>query len=153
MKKAIALSVFTFITIIFSCKTQSDNNSNVKVNDTSNSETAQAVTKGDTVRIANDELEYEVIIIDPGFNYWLQSRARPRGHYSQAYFENKNILWVREWNNRVLTTSRFGNMYEMPIDYSSSIDYGYEVNYLLYNYLVYFQITNRQRLGGVVPQY
>jgi predicted aspartyl protease len=32
-------------------------------------------TKGDTVRIANDALEYEVIIIDAGFNSWLVSRA------------------------------------------------------------------------------
>lgn len=153
MKKAIALSVLTLIIIFFSCKTQNDNTGDVKVNNTDNNEKAQATTQGDTVRIANDELEYEVIIIDPGFNYWLQSRARPRGHYSQAYFENKNRLWVNEWNNRVLATGRYGNMYQMPIDYSSSIDYGYEVNYLLYNYLVYFQITNRQRLGGVVPQY
>jgi hypothetical protein len=30
-------------------------------------------TKGDTVRIANDALEYEVIIIDAGFNSWLVS--------------------------------------------------------------------------------
>jgi hypothetical protein len=28
----------------------------------------------DTIRIANDTLEYEVIIIDPGFSTWLASR-------------------------------------------------------------------------------
>jgi len=107
----------------------------------------------DTVRIANDSLEYEVIIIDPGFNTWLASRARPRGYYGQPYLENKNRFWVTEWNSRVLDPQRWGNMYQMRIDYDPKINYGYEVNYLLYNYLVYFQLANNQRLGGIVPQF
>lgn len=111
-----------------------------------------ADTTSDTVRIANDELEYEVIIIDPGFNNWLQSRARPRGYYSQDFLENKNRLWVIEWNIRV-TNPRYNHIYQMRIDYDPQIDYGYEVNYLIYNYLVYFQQSNGQRLGGVVPQF
>jgi hypothetical protein len=32
----------------------------------------------DTIRIANDTLEYEVIIIDPGFSTWLASRSLPQ---------------------------------------------------------------------------
>lgn len=108
---------------------------------------------GDTVRIANDELEYEVIIIDPGFNGWLNSRARPRGYHAQSYLENKNLQWITEWNIRANQPNRYGEMYQMRIDYSGNINYGYEVNYLIYNYLVYFQQTNNQRLGGVVPQF
>lgn len=131
--------------IVISCSTKSK----LPENGLSN----QAVATNDTIRIANDSLEYEVIIIDPGFNSWLASRARPRGYYGQPYLENKNRLWVMEWNNRVLSPQRYGDMYPMSIDYQSTIDYGYEVNYLLYNYLVYFQITNRQKLGGIVPQF
>lgn len=111
-----------------------------------------AITANDTVRIANDSLEYEVIIIDPGFNSWLASRARPRGYYGQPYLENKNRFWVQEWNSRVLDPRRWGDMYQRRIDYNPNINYGYEVNYLLYNYLVYFQLTNKQQLGGIVPQ-
>lgn len=114
---------------------------------------SKSIAANDTVRIANDSLEYEVIIIDPGFTGWLASRARPRGYYGQPYLENKNRLWVMEWNNRVLNPQRYGDMYSMAIDYQPTIDYGYEVNYLLYNYLVYFQITNRQKLGGIIPQF
>lgn len=114
---------------------------------------SKALAANDTVRIANDSLEYEVIIIDPGFTGWLASRAKPRGYYGQAYLENKNRLWVMEWNNRVLNPQRYGDMYSLTIDYQPTIDYGYEVNYLLYNYLVYFQISNRQKLGGIVPQF
>ncbi len=109
-------------------------------------------TQNDTVRIANDELEYEVIIIDAGFSTWLASRALPRGYYSQSYLENKNRLWITEWNNRVLQPFRFNpNLYTLTIDYNTNIDYGYEVNYLIYNYMVYFQNTYKQRLFGYVP--
>ena len=106
----------------------------------------------DTIRIANDSLEYEVIIIDNGFSFWLSSRAYPRGYYSQSYFENKNRFWVTEWNNRVQQPQRYNpSLYEMQINYDPTINYGYEVNYLIYNYLVYFQNTYKQKLGGYVP--
>lgn len=107
----------------------------------------------DTIRIANDALEYEVIIIDPGFSTWLASRAFPRNYHSQSYLENKNRLWVIEWNSRVLQPFRYNpNLYEMSINYDSNVDYGYEVNYLIYNYMVYFQNTYKQKLFGYVPQ-
>ena len=46
----------------------------------------------DTVRIANDSLEYEIIVIEPGFNLFINSIAKPRGYYSQSSLENKNNL-------------------------------------------------------------
>lgn len=106
----------------------------------------------DTVRIANDALEYEVIIIDPGFSTWLVSRAFPRNYHTQSYLENKNKLWISEWNSRVLQPFHYNpNLYEMTINYDPTIDYGYEVNYLIYNYMVYFQNTYKQKLWGYVP--
>lgn len=108
-----------------------------------------ASTANDTVRIVNEELEYEIIIIEPGFNFWLNSRAMPRDYYSQSYFESRNIIWVTEYNNRVLQPMRYNpNLYQMQIDYRNGIDYGYEVNYMLFNYMVYFQQTYKQQLGG-----
>lgn len=107
----------------------------------------------DTIRIANDELEYEIMIIDPGFNSWFISYAKPRNFYPQSYLEARNVVWVTEWNNRYLdVTARRKGLYEMPIDYRAGIDYGYEVNYMLYNYLTYFQLTNGIRLGGFAPR-
>ena len=110
------------------------------------------IKQSDTVRIANDELQYEVIIIDPGFSSWLISRAYPREYHSQSYLENKNQLYVSEWNSRVLQSQRYDpNLYEMTINYDTNIDYGYEVNYLIYNYFIYFQNTYKQKLFGNVP--
>lgn len=110
-------------------------------------------TVSDTVRIANEELQYEIIIIDPGFNTWLNAQAKPRNFYSQSYLQSRNIMYVSEWNNRVLQPNRYNpRLYEMRIDYSPGIDYGYEVNYLLYNYFIFFQINNKQQLAGFVPR-
>lgn len=107
----------------------------------------------DTVSISNEELEYEIIIIEPGFNYWLVSTARPEGFYSQQYLENRNLIYVNEWNNRVIQPQTYNpNLYEMQIDYRPGIDYGYEVNYKLYNYFIYFQLTYKQRLGPFIPR-
>lgn len=109
-------------------------------------------TTNDTVRIANEELEYEVIIIEPGFNAWLSSVALPRNYHSQSFLENKNNLYVTEWNNRVLQPQRYDrNLYEMTINYDPTINYGYEVNYLIYNYMIFFQNTYKQQLYGFVP--
>jgi hypothetical protein len=38
------------------------------------------------------------------------------------------------------------NLYEMTINYNQNIDYGYEVNYLIYNYMVFFKIPINKKL-------
>ena len=110
---------------------------------------------GDTIKITSDKTEYEIIIIEPGFNVWLNTTARPKGFYNQTYLENKNIFYVQAWNNRVLQPQRYNpNLYEIQIDYRQNIDYGYELNYKLYNYFIYFQNKyNQNLLGGRVPPF
>lgn len=118
----------------------------------SKARTADTTEVSDTVKIANEELEYEVIIIDPGFSSWILGRAKPRGFYSETYLENKNQMYVSEWNTRALQPQRYDpDLYAMRIDYDPSIHYGYEVNYLIFNYFVYFQVKYNQRLAGIVP--
>lgn len=144
--KTYFLIIMALCGFMFGCKTGETANAEKTVAQ------GNAAVNNDTVRIANDSLEYEVIIIDPGFNNWLYSRAKPRGFYGQPYMENRNRFWVNEWNNRVINPQCYGDMYQMRIDYSPNIDYGYEVNYMLFNYLVYFQNANNQRLGGILPR-
>ncbi|WP_035670989.1 DUF6146 family protein [Flavobacterium sp. 83] len=142
MKNSIYILAIILVSL-FSCKTPKP----------SFSKTDKTIpTQSDTVRIANDELKYEVVIIDPGFSTWLNSRAYPRDYYSQSYLESKNQLYISEWNSRVLQPQLYDpNLYEMQISYDSNINYGYEVNYLIYNYFIYFQNTYKQKLFGVVP--
>lgn len=119
----------------------------------SKAKTADSPKASDIVRIANDSLQYEVIIIDGGFNSWLYGNAKPRGFYSESYLENRNQIYVSEWNRRAMQPQRYNlNLYEMQINYDPFIHYGYEVNYLIYNYMVYFQIANKQQLGGFAPR-
>ncbi|MDR6967247.1 hypothetical protein J2X31_001254 [Flavobacterium arsenatis] len=133
------ISFILIALVIISCSTTK--NTSPKNQEMANS------TQNDTVRIANDELQYEVIIIDPGFNSWLISRAQPRNFYTQSYMETRNRMWVTNWNINV-NSGRNRNLFEMTINYDNHIDYGYEVNYMLFNYLTYFQITNNIQLGG-----
>ncbi|MEM9362522.1 MAG: DUF6146 family protein [Bacteroidota bacterium] len=107
----------------------------------------------EAVELKSEETEYEIIIIEPGFNAWLNSFARPEGYYSQQFLENRNNILVINWNQRVQQPFRFNpNLYQFQIDYSPSVDYGYEVNYKLYNYFIFFQRKYRQRLGPFVPR-
>ncbi|PRX49800.1 DUF6146 family protein [Salegentibacter salegens] len=102
----------------------------------------------DTVRIANDSLEYEIIIIEPGFNLFINSIAKPEGYYSQQYLENKNRMLVSEYNQRVRQPQVYNpDLYLQEINYEPNTDYGYEVNYLLYNYFVYFSRHYNQRFA------
>ena len=130
----------------FNCNTS-------KTSTSKTDERLENLKHNDTVKIANEEIEYEITIIEPGFNSWLASTARQRGYYTQQYLENKNIFYVSEWNQRVSQPQRYNtNLYELQIDYQHGIDYGYEVNYVLYNYFIYFQLNYNQRLGAFVPR-
>ena len=121
-------------------------------NATSNT-TPDNISEDDIVRISNEAIEYEIIIIEPGFNAWLRSIARPKGYYTQKYMETHNWNFVQEWNNRVLNPQQFNpRLYELQIDYQPNIDYGYDVNYKLFNYFIYFQLTYNQQLSTYVPR-
>lgn len=114
---------------------------------------SKSIKNKDTIRISNDELEYQVIIIEPGFSTWLLTRAQPEGYYSQSFLEAKNTQYVSVWNSRVLNPQKYAsNLYEMQINYQQGVDYGYEVNYKLYNYFIYFQNKHKQQLAGFVPK-
>lgn len=109
--------------------------------------------KEDTVEIGAAESNYEIIIIEPGFQTWLQAIAKPEGYYTQSFLENRNRLYVINWNQRVLDPQRYNPLlYELQINYDPLIDYGYEVNYKLYNYFIYFQRKYNQRLGPFYPR-
>lgn len=135
MKSFLFLVSFT-VFFLFSCNT----------NKKFSLENSEKLTS-DTIHISNPDLEYDVIIIDAGFSSWFNSYAKPKNYYSQSYLEARNRFWVAEWNSRA-RNPQLMHLYELPIDYQSNINYGYHVNYMIYYYLVYFQITNNQQLGG-----
>lgn len=144
MKKIIPFIIV--IALIASCKSYN-------TSQTINNDIDGGLVQSDTVYISSDESDYEIIIIDPGFNVWLYGTAKPEGYYSQDYLETRNAFLVQEWNLRSLQPLSYDpNLYQLTIDYDTQTDYGYEVNYKLYNYFIYFQLTYKQRLSPFMPR-
>lgn len=141
--KSIVVLLFAVFSILMACNSSKNQK---KFDD-------KPKLESDTIRISNKEIEYDVIIIDGGFTSWFNTYARPRSFYTQSYLEARNRVWVLEWNRRAMLPSQYSpNLYEMTINYETNVDYGHEVNYMIYNYLVYFQLTKKQQLGGFVPR-
>jgi len=108
-------------------------------------------TTQDTIKIVNEELEYEIIILEIGFESWLVTQF-PMSYYTDQTLAVRNYLMVIEWNQRVMEPFRYDPMlYQQLIDYKPNIDYGMEVNYLLYMYFKFFQKKYNQRLGSFQP--
>jgi len=99
----------------------------------------------DTVRIANDDLEYEILIIEPGFNTWLITQP-PRGYNGITFLETNNRIYTSTYNLRVYDINFSNKLYPQTINYEPNIHYGLEVNYMLYNYFKYFEDKYNQRL-------
>lgn len=115
-------------------------------NQKSFSKKANQTEELDTIVIENDSLEYKLVILDYGFNAWLATQ-KPRGYHSQRYMELKNQPYVNEYNIRARNANRYDpNLYPMVIKYSPNVDYGYEVNYMLYHYFLFFQEKYNQNL-------
>ncbi len=105
---------------------------------------ASSSVSNDTIRIANNELEYEILIFEPGFQSWIATQP-PMGHYGLYHLESNNRRFVLEYNNRVINY-RTRKLYEQEINYEPTVRYGLEVNFLLYNYFIYFQQKYKQKL-------
>lgn len=129
------LGLLVICVIIYNCNS-------LPIKNTSN-------TNEKPVVIANDSLEYEIIIFDIGFNLYLNTIARPMGYYSQKFLENKNDIFVTNWNLRAMNPTRYDvSIYGNVIDYDPNINYGLEVNYKLFNYFLFAQKKYDMRLDG-----
>ncbi len=129
------LGLLVLCVIIYNCNS-------LPIKNTSN-------TNEKPVVIANDSLEYEIIIFDIGFNLYLNTIARPMGYYSQKFLENKNDIFVTNWNLRAMNPTRYDvSIYGNVIDYDPNINYGLEVNYKLFNYFLFAQKKYDMRLDG-----
>ena len=98
----------------------------------------QDTLKLEKTDVSEDSVEYELIIIDPGFESFL-AMQKSKEFYSQNYYENWNKRYVAEWNYRHSQALTYGDMYETYIDYGPHVDYGLELNYKLYYYFRFFE--------------
>ena len=135
--KYLMITILIFFSV-YACKSSQ--------NVTGSKDVVSTDTVNDTIKITNEELEYEIIIIEPGFDSWLVTQ-KPMWYYSNSTLAIKNYFYVTEWNPRVMQPSRYNpNLYEQQINYDSNVDYGIQVNYKLFMYFEYFQKKYKQKL-------
>lgn len=90
-----------------------------------------------------DSAQYELIVFDPGFDYWMASRQSIVNQNSNTYYQNTNHRYAIEWNRRYAAGDPNINSY---IDYRLNGKYGLDFNYKLYMYFKFFEETNRIKL-------
>jgi len=96
----------------------------------------------------NDSTEYELIILDPGFDSWFVTRNFKATARSETYYKHWNQFYVSEWNRLFYQGHPY---FENSIDYDYTEDYGFDLNYKLYHYFLYteevtgIKLVNRAR--------
>ena len=99
-----------------------------------------------------DSIEYELVVFDTGFDTFLATQPYPKWYYSNDYYRNWNIQYSIEWNIRYQNPWRYGSFYETDIPYDTSVDYGVDFNYQLYQYFQFVEkecgITLLRRRGN-----
>jgi len=84
----------------------------------------------------NDQEQYELIVLDPGFDTWYATTWSPAKDHAESYYSYWNQRYVTAWNykaTRPLTAKYFENI----IMYDPTIHYGIELERKLYYYFRY----------------
>ncbi len=111
------------ILIIAACSTQK---SATKVEGNTNEE------------LVDESIEYGIITFGSKFNTWYQEHKKPELYHSQEYYEDWNIKYVDAWNRKVIGSNR-SHFFKSAIEYTSGIDYGFELNHELFYYFQYVE--------------
>jgi hypothetical protein len=80
------------------------------------------------------DIEYKIIITDVGFINYL-AKIRTNDKLPQFYYESQNLAYVKKWNSTHSSNT---------IEYYHHINYGFDVNYKLYNYFRYLEYKQSQ---------
>ena len=83
-----------------------------------------------------DDEKHEIVILDPEFQTWFLTNAKPMGFYSLRFYESHNIRYVTAWNQKTINAS---GPISNEINYDPNEDYGLEVNYRLFWYFRYIE--------------
>lgn len=87
-----------------------------------------------------DSSEYEILIIEPGFDNWYLTNFSQAKDRSNDYYREQNRNAVISWNNDFLSGRR-SNVISTRIDYQPESDYGIDVNRKMYWYFRYIEET------------
>lgn len=102
----------------------------------------KAASSAKNSAIVIDTTQYDITIIDPGFDQWYFFRYSQAKDLSNEIYKSKNLFAVSNWNNYYLR-GRYASVINNHLFYDNTTDYGIEVNRKLYWYFVYIEETYR----------
>ena len=85
-----------------------------------------------------DSLEYELIVMDPGFETWYMLQNTPARYRSPQYYEGWNQQYVSAWNYLATQPGR-RSFFQTIVGYEPGEDYGFELNHKLFYYFQYVE--------------
>lgn len=84
------------------------------------------------------EDEYELQVLDPGFNTWFETTWSPAKDRSKQYYDTWNDRYVDAWNYKA-SSARYSYFFTEPINYDYNTDYGMNVDRKLFYYFQYVE--------------
>jgi hypothetical protein len=93
----------------------------------------------------SDSLQYELIVDEPGYDSWVATNSKPDWYHEKEYYRNWNILYITEFNYRVLQ-SNTSHPFDERINYDLHTDYGFQLEYRLYWYFKYIEFKYNTKL-------
>lgn len=96
----------------------------------------------------NDDGEWDLMVFDTQFDYFINAVARPISQYSESYLKSRNTMLVTEWNS-YFRTGRYRNIVESSIDYDPRENYGIQFEYKLYQVFVYVNWQYKLKMNGL----
>lgn len=87
------------------------------------------------------ENEYELRIYDAGFSKWFAKHAFPVHVHTPEFYDEQNRRYAAIWNEKAADKqfSLIDTPVHRPLNYDPTIDYGPEIDYLLFNYFQYVE--------------
>ena len=90
--------------------------------------------------------EYDIIVLDPQYDIYLKTIARPESYYTESYYKSKNRIYSTIWNQRHLNPLSYNpNIYAVSINLNPNINYGLNFEYKLYNFFKFMEWKNKIR--------
>ncbi|MBW3520738.1 DUF6146 family protein [Chryseobacterium sp. NKUCC03_KSP] len=96
----------------------------------------------------NDDGEWDLIVIDTQFDYFMNAIARPMDQYTEANLKSRNRILVNEWNSYFMS-GKYRNIIESSIDYDPREQYGIKFEYKLYQVFAYVNWKYKLRMNGL----
>jgi hypothetical protein len=92
-----------------------------------------------------DQDQYDIVIIDPGFDNWFETTWNPAVDHPEKYYDLWNDQYVAAWNYKA-TQMGSSDVFDSVINYDPGTDYGMKVSRTLYYYFRYVEIVKKTQI-------